>query len=161
MPAAPVLLYIAAGAAVAGAGVSAYSAVEQGRAQDRLAKYNALVAERAAQDKTRDAMLEAKAQRDQSRRALAKTRALYAKAGVVDTTGSPLMVQAEQAGELEKAAVTYEVAGVNEATRLRAQAALDRMAGTAARRGSYLSATGTILSGLGSAASYTAMARKG
>lgn len=159
MPATPVLLYIAAGAAVAGAGVSAYAAVEQGRAQDRIAKYNAAVAEQAARDKTRDSMLAAKAQRDLNKRALAKTRALYAKAGVVDTTGSPLMVQAEQAGELEKAAVTYEVAGVNEATQLRAQAALDRMAGAAARRGGVASGVGTILSGIGQASGYLATAK--
>lgn len=162
MPLAPVAIaYIAAGTALAGAGVSAYAAVEQGRAQERISNYNAAVAEQEARDKTRDSMLAAKTQREQSQKALARTRALYAKAGVTDTTGSPLLVQVEQAGELEKAAVSYEVAGVNAATQLKAQAALDRMSGAAARRGGALSAAGTILSGIGQAGSLAYAGKKG
>jgi hypothetical protein len=140
-------------ASAAGAGVSAYSSIQQGKAQQRLNEYNAQVAEQAASDKARDGRIMANAQREQNRRLQARQRALYAKAGVVDTTGSPLLVQLEQAGQLEMAALQTEATSSTEAARLRQQAILDRMSGKAARQAGNLNAGATILQGLGNAAS--------
>lgn len=145
MPAIPA---IALGASVLAAGVATYSAVEQGKAQERLGEYNAKVAEQEAQDTSRKAVLEAKLQREEAIREKAKARAIYAKAGIVDTTGSPLLLQVEQAGELEKRAISTEVEGENRAMSLRAQGSAYRAQGASAKRAGYTSAAGSILSGV-------------
>ena len=57
------LMYIAIGASVAGAGVSAYSSYQSGKANQRINEYNARVAEQAALDKERDGKIIANATR--------------------------------------------------------------------------------------------------
>lgn len=153
-------LLIAAGASVVGAGVSAYSAAQQGKAQQSLNNYNAAVNDQAALDAQRDSRIKANVQRAQAQAIKARQRALYAKAGVVSATGTPLLVQVEQAGELEMAALEEETAGNTQAARLRTQAVLDRMAGKAARTGGNLSAAATILQGTAQAAGYGAQYAK-
>ena len=148
-------LLIAAGAAVAGAGVSAYSSYQSGQATKRLMNYNAELANQDAMVRERDGRILANAQRLQNQRLLARQRALYAKGGV-DMTGTPLLVQAEQAGQLEMAALEVERQGSIEAGRFRQQAVLDRMQGKAAARAGSLNAVGTILQGSGQAAGYYA-----
>lgn len=140
-------------ASAVGTGVSAYSSIQQGKAADRLAQFNANSANQAAADKARDGRILANNQREQNQRLQARQRALYAKAGVVDTTGSPLMVQVAQAGQLEMSALEIEATSSTEAARLQQQAQLDRMQGKAAKSAGYLNAGATILQGVGNAAS--------
>lgn len=140
-------------ATAVGTGVSAYAANQAGKAQQSLNNYNAALSDQSAMDAARDSRIKANAQRAQAEKIKARQRALYAKAGVVSATGTPLMVQVAQAGELEMAALEQEQAGNAEAARLRSQAVLDRMSGSAARRAGNLNATATILQGIGSAAS--------
>lgn len=147
-------------ASLAGTGVSAYSAIQAGKAQQSLNNYNAALSDQSAMDAARDSRIKANAQRAQAEKIKARQRALYAKAGVVSATGTPLLVQVAQAGELEMAALEQEQAGNAEAARLRSQAVLDRMSGSAARRAGNLNATATILQGVGSAAQI-GMAYKG
>lgn len=147
------LLVTALAATAVGTGVSAYSQYQAGKSQQALNNYNAKLNEQAALDASRDARIKANAQRAQAEAIKGRQRALYAKAGVVSATGTPLLVQVAQAGELEMAALEQEQAGNSEAARLRSQAVLDRMSGKIARRSGNLGAAATILQGVGSAAS--------
>lgn len=147
------LLITALAATAVGTGVSAYSQIQAGKAQQSLNNYNAAVNDQAALDASRDARIKANAQRANAEAIKSRQRALYAKAGVVTATGTPLLVQVAQAGELEMAALEQEQAGNSEAARLRQQAVLDRMSGKAARRAGGLGAAATILQGAGQAAS--------
>lgn len=150
-------LLIAAGATAVGAGVAAYSSYQSGQATKRLMNYNAALADQDAKVRERDGRILANAQRQQNLRLMARQRALYGKAGV-NMTGSPLLVQAEQAGQLEMAALEVERQGSIEAGRARQQAVLDRMQGKAAARAGTLNAAGTILQGTGQVAGYYAQA---
>lgn len=149
-------LIIAASAAVVGSGVAAYSSYEAGKSQDALMKYNADLATQDAAVRERDGRILANAQREQNRRLLARGRALYAKGGVA-MSGTPLLVEAEQAGQLEMAALEVERTASIDAGRLRSQAVVDRMQGRIARRAGTMQAVGTILQGSGQAAGYYAM----
>lgn len=144
-------LLIAAGATAVGAGVAAYSSYQAGQATKRLMNFNAKLAEQDAMVRERDGRILANAQRDQNRRLLARQRALYGAAGV-DMTGTPLLVEAEQAGQLEMAALEVERSASIEAGRARQQAVIDRMQGKAAARSGALNAAGTILQGAGQSA---------
>jgi len=154
------LLVASLAATAVGAGISAYSSYQAGKAQQSLNNYNAAVNDQAALDASRDARIKANAQRAQAEAIKGRQRALYAKAGVVSATGTPLLVQVAQAGELEMAALEQEQAGNSEAARLRQQAVLDRMSGKIARKAGGLNATATILQGVGSMAQ-TGLAYKG
>ncbi len=154
------LLIAALSATAVGTGVSAYNQYQAGKAQQKLNNYNAALNDQAALDAQRDARIKANAQRAQGERIKSRQRALYAKAGVVGATGTPLLVQVAQAGELEMAALEQEQAGNSEAARLRSQAVLDRMSGKIARRAGNLGAAATILQGV-SSASQIGLAYKG
>ncbi len=145
----PAVFVAAMVASAIGGGVSAYNSIQQGKAQKALNDFNANVNEQAALDKSRDARILANAQRAKGERLKARQRVLLAKSGVAMDTGSPLMLQAQQAGELELAALDVERSGNVEAARLRNEAIVDRMAGKAARRAGNLNATATILSTAG------------
>lgn len=135
--------------AAVGGGASAYMSYDQGRAQKAMNDRNAQIADQAALDKQRDSRIIANAQRQRNRTLMSKQRAMLAKSGVLAETGSPLALQAKQAGELELAALDAERSGNVEAAQLREQAVSDRMAGKAARRAGNLGAAGTILSTAG------------
>jgi hypothetical protein len=143
-----------------GGGVSAYNSYEQGKAQEKLNNFNAQVMDQAAKDKDRDSRILANAQRSRNEKLMGKQRALYAKSGVSFDTGTPLMVQAEQAGQLEMAALEIETTASNEAARMRQQAVVDRMTGKAAARAGALGAASTILGTSGSMASTFASQKK-
>lgn len=143
-------------ASAVGGGVAAYSSYQQGKAQQRLNNYNAAVNDQAALDRERDARVAANAQRAQAQRLMARQRALWAKAGVVGSAGTPLLVQAEQAGQLELGALETERTGNVQAGQLRQQAVIDRMAGKAARTAGNLNAAATILQTAGSVSSSAA-----
>ena len=146
-----VIMIAAMVATAVGSGVSAYSSYQSGKATQRINEYNAKLAEQAALDKERDGKIIANATRANNERIKSRQRALFAKGGVVSGTGSPLMVMAEQAAQLEMGALDAERTATNESSSLRTQAVLDRMAGKAARQAGTLNAVGTVLSGAGQA----------
>tara|TARA_R110000868_G_scaffold148301_2_gene370096 strand:+ start:12788 stop:13267 length:480 start_codon:yes stop_codon:yes gene_type:complete len=143
-----------------GTGISAYSSYQSGKAQERINNYNAQIAEQDAADKVRDGRILANAQRARGEKLQARQRALYGKSGTVGDVGSPLMVQAEQAGQLEMAALDVQQTANAQAGKLRQQAVADRMAGKAARQAGSLNAAGTLLQGSGSAVSQYATFKK-
>lgn len=146
-------------------GVSAYGAIQQGRAAQSAANYNARVAEMNAKiaDKAAQDELERGARDEQRKRievaAIAgQQKAGMAAAGLDITYGTPLemLVDTAYAGEMDaltirtnanRAAYNREV----QATNLRAQGQMYEFEGKSARSGSMLSAIGTIAGGVGSA----------
>jgi hypothetical protein len=129
--------------AVTGA-VAAYSQYQQGRAQRQMNDYNAALGEQEAFVRARDARYAAQAARDDGGRLVARQRALYATAGVVSTAGSPLAVLAQQTSETELKASDMMRRGNAEASALRSQSLLDRLAGKSAYRAGVLGAVGTL-----------------
>lgn len=132
----------------AGAGVAGMSQIEQGKSQQAMANYNAAVQEQQAKQSEADARSKANAQRAGNQALMSKQRALYAKAGVT-ASGSPLLVQAEQAAVLEMGALDIERTGNVKAAYARSQAELDRMAGKVAKKAGKMQGYSTILMGAG------------
>jgi hypothetical protein len=143
---------IAASVSAIGAGASAYSQYETGKATQRLNEYNAQIADQNAQVAARDANIQANQIRDRNRRIEASQRAAFAASGVVGETGSPLMVQVKQAAYLEMGALETERQGNIEAGKQRQQAVIDRMSGKIAAQSGAMNAGATLLQGAGNAA---------
>lgn len=132
-------------------GYSAYSSYQQGKSQEAWNNYNAQLEDQNAQTAARDAAISANQTRRQNARVLGRQRAAFAANGVVEDTGSPLLVESEQAGYLEMGALEVERQGNMEAGRHRQEAVLDRMKGSIAMQAGKMEATGTVLSGLSTA----------
>jgi len=160
------LIIIAAATAVASAGISAYSAYEQGRSQAKMAEYNALIARQNAKLAgeqigivTKEKAIEAARLRRNTEDILASQRASFGKAGV-EMAGTPLMVAAETMTELELDALAIRYAGTIEQSRilaqqagLRQEAQLQGMVGRQATLAGNLGAASSLLTGVSSAAS--------
>ena len=140
------------GLSAAGAGYSAYATYQGGKAQQALADYNAKLMAQQAEVTERDAAAEANQQRLRSQYALAQQRAVYAMSGVVSDTGSPLLVEAQQAGYMEMNALETERQGQIRAGNYQQQGILDIMQGRASMTGARMGAYGTILKGAASTA---------
>lgn len=139
------LLAIAAISAVVGAGVTVYSQQQQAKAQSAMLNYNARLREQEAADAQRDARIRAGQERERNRRFLASARARGGAMGVVQDTGSPLEVLADNAEQLEMGALETERTGNIAASQLRTQAIFDRFQAKSVRRGANYSSAGTIL----------------
>jgi hypothetical protein len=150
MPALPAI-GLAVGAI--GAGVSAYSTIQAGQAQNRIAQYNANLMAQQSQATALQAANKALGQRQQDAAILARQRAGYAASGVESDTGSPLLVEAKQAGYLEMQALQTQQAGAIESANEQQQSGLDLAQGSYAKTGSELSAGATLLQGAGTAGS--------
>ena len=151
------LLLIVAGigvaAALAGAGVAAYSAVEAGHAREAAGKYNKEVAENQAQAARDQAKIAANIRETEIRRILASQTSRLGASGVIPSEGSPLLVQMESAqqGALDVARLQYS--GEVGARGYESQGILEGFYGKQARRAGNLGAGSSLLSGVGSAAS--------
>lgn len=143
--------------------LGAFGAIQQGKAANEAAKYkaqvgemNATLADRRAKDAVERGAKDEQRKRLEVARLQGEQRAAMAANGVDLTFGSPLdtMVDTAKLGELDaltirtnayREAYDYQVDGVNK----RAGATLDRMEGKNAQKAGYLSAAGTVLTGLG------------
>ena len=143
---------IAGAIALLGAAVSAYGAIRQGQQAEAVGRYNATVAQQQAESARQAAAADAETKRRQYERILGTQRARYGASGVIGSEGSPLLVmmQSEEEAALDVARVRY--GGTAQAYGLESESRLSRFQGAFARRQSYLTATGTLLSGVGSAA---------
>jgi len=142
---------IMAVAAVAGAAVSAYGMVRQGQYQSAANEYNAQIAERDAEAARRKAALDADASERKFKSLLGRQRALYAKAGVDITEGSPLLTMTFQAEEAERdrQAILYSGKTAEQSDLDRAK--LFRFTGSNASTASYIGAGSTFLTSAASA----------
>lgn len=143
-------LIIAAVATVAAAGVSVYGQQQQAKSQAAILGYNARLKEQEAADAQRDAKIRASQQREASRRFIGAQRARGGQSGVLQSTGSPLEILADNAQQLEMGALETERTGNIAAGQLRTQAVFDRMQGRSIRRGANYASAGTILGAAGS-----------
>jgi hypothetical protein len=89
-------------AAIAGGGVSAYSAIQQGKIAEQTAKFNQAIAGQEAETITESQEFEERETRVEGRKLRARQLLQFASGGVVPTTGTPLLVQRETAADVEK-----------------------------------------------------------
>lgn len=143
-----------AGVAIAAvsAGVGAYSAIQQGKAQEDAAKYSAAVDRNNAILASQKSQYEADRQRKRNLILRGKQQAAYAKSGV-EITGSPEDVMFDSAieGNLDILATRY--AGEISTRDYEGRARLQDLRGSQAASSSYFNAGSSILSGAGQAAS--------
>ena len=151
---------VAIAASAVGSGISAYSAISAGQAQNRLSQYNARLADEQANLIAKQGSDRAMAQMTQNEQILSRQRAAYAANGVVTDTGSPLLVEAKQAGYMQMAVLQDQAGAQIESQRYDQQAQLDRAQGSISSEAGFLNAGATILQGAGKAGSMFAQDKK-
>lgn len=150
--AAPILGSIAAGATIVGAGISAYSSVQAGRAQQRAAEYRAAQSRRQAVDAQQRAAAEEQRVRRETSKLEGRQRALMAAGNVDLGSGSPLSILADTAqfGELD--AQTVRANGQRERRYYEEEARLSEMGGQQAAQAGWMNAFGTVVQTAGTMA---------
>ncbi len=151
----------AAVATVATAVSSAKAQKKAGEERQAALDMQAAISEKQAKQTERQGASREDIARTRLRRLLASQRALYAKAGVDLSSGSPLTMLASTASEGEIEALTIRKATKEQADSLREGAGLLTFGGAQAKAAGKVRATGTLLSGLGSAAGQGYSAYKG
>lgn len=138
-------------AAVASTAFSVVGAIQQGRAASAQANLQAgILEQQATRDRQQAAVDEADFRARQSR-ALASRRAGLGASGVDPSTGSPLLVSEDFAGEVELSALRIRGGGEVRATRAEQQATLQRFQGRAARRAGFVRGGALLITGAGKA----------
>ncbi|MBE3143563.1 MAG: hypothetical protein IMZ61_06530 [Planctomycetes bacterium] len=150
---------------IGGTILSAGGQIQAGQAQSaenktavNMAEYNAQVKDDEAAAIQRKTELEQRRQAEAGERAMGTLRAGLGGEGVISTAGSPLMIQAKQASELELENLGMGAEGItqrnqvrSEATGFRMQAKQYKSAAKSAKTASYIGAGSTLLTGFGSA----------
>lgn len=129
--------------------VSAYGTYQAGQAQQKAYDYNAALYEQAAVAEKKKATYEEEIARSRLKKLIGTQKALYAKAGVDISSGSPLLVMAETAGQGEKDIRMIRYGGDVKAVEQRNRATLARFYGSSASKLATISAAGQALSGAG------------
>lgn len=139
---------VAAGAAVVGTAISAYSMYSAGQAQSEAANYNAKASEIQAQQALDAAKIDASNQKLAADRAQAGVRARVAGSGIDPGYGSPLLTVMDNArqAETEHARILY--GGEVKAAGLRSGAALSRFQGDQYARAGSIGAGINLFSGI-------------
>lgn len=136
------------------------AAAAQGKAQEKIANYNAAVLDSEAKAREYKTRFDQLRHRAYANRVIGSLRANQGMSGAVMDVGTPFDVVAEQMSELdlENAMIGYE--GVNEASKLRSQATISRIqgkyakkAGKNAQTASYINAGAGLLSTFGTMSS--------
>ncbi len=152
----PVSPLLIAGIAMstAGAAYSGISAYQQGQAESAQNKYNAELEQQHAKEIEKATEVKQQRQAEEAARAMSTMEAGMGKAGIVSTAGTPLMIQAKQASELELQNLMIGYEGGIEAGQARSQAEIYKMKSKAARQAGMsglisggLTAGGTLLAG--------------
>lgn len=144
------------GLATAGAVQSGRIAEAQAKSAQNIANYNAAIQEREAKAIKQKTAFEQRREVERVARVKSALRAKLAGSGARMDIGTPLMLQEEQAAELELENLLIGYEGRIGAQRAKSQAELDRLQGRiyrqkgkAARKASYLKAGTTLLTGFG------------
>jgi hypothetical protein len=144
------------------------AAVAQGKAEQKIANYNADVLDSEAKAREYKTRFDQLRHRAYANRVIGSLRANQGMSGAVMDVGTPFDVVAEQMSELdlENAMIGYE--GVNEASKLRSQATITRIQGKYARKvgenaqtASYINAGSSLLSSFGTAYALGLFDKKG
>ena len=138
-------------AAVAGAGLSAYSSYQQGQTAKAAAEYNQEMQVRAAKDATARGAIAAAEHRDKVRRLIGEQAASFGASGVSLASGTPLKIMEETAGLGELDALRILNNAQREAAGYSAQSVLTDYEGKQAKKAGTISAGASLLSGASSA----------
>lgn len=141
--------YIALGLAGLGTVTSAVSQYQQGKAQREAYEYNAEISRQNAIAAEKQAAYEEDIQREKANALKSRQRALYAKAGVDITSGSPLLVMMEDMERAEADAMSIRYGGNVKKTQYLNQANVLDWQGGQAEAAGKTGAFGTILGGMG------------
>ena len=137
-------------ASLVGTGVSAAGTIAAGSAQEAAAEFEAKQLDAAAKEETAAAQREAAEKRREREFITSRQQAVAASSnlGALDETVVDLAGDVVQEGAYQEGMIRY--GGEQRASGRRAQAQASRLSGKAAKTGSYFSAAGTIMGGLGS-----------
>lgn len=141
-------------AGLAGTAVSAVGAIKSGQDADAAAQANAAAEERRAGEERAAATREAARRAQQTSLLLSKQQALAASSGggATDETVLGLMGGVAKEGQYQQDSAIY--AGDSKATNLEDEAAIARWKGQNARTAGYISAGGSVLSGVSGFSKY-------
>lgn len=145
---------------IAAAAISAYGAIQQGKAAEAAGEYNKTINDQNAQIARADALAQADQVRRENYMRLGAIRAAQGKSGGVANEGSVLDVLGDTAaqGELERQNVIY--AGEQRARGFINTGNLEQFKGETARTASYFKAGSELLAGGASAySSYNSLKR--
>lgn len=145
----PALPYIALGAMGLGTITSAVSQIQQGKAQKEAYEQNAAIDRQNAIAVEKQADYEEGIQREKTDALKSRQRALYAKAGVDITSGSPLLVMTEDMERAEADALAIRYGGNVKKTEYLNRANLNEYYGGQAETAGKTGAFSTVLSGIG------------
>ncbi len=126
------------------AAYGAYSGIQQGKQQKEMYEYNAVLAQRQAEEERAAAQYSADRQREQGETLKARQRLLYNVSGV-SPAGTPSDFLADTARKLEMDAQAIEYGGQSKGTMLELQSNLMRMQGGAAKRAGWWNAGSSLL----------------
>lgn len=130
---------------LAGGGLQAYGTYMQGREQNIAARYNARLLKQRAIATEQAMESETELMTERARELKATQRAVAAKSGAQITSGTPLLVLAEQAGKMQRDILEHRRSRMIQAQQFRSQAKQVRYAGRMARRTGTIGAIGTLL----------------
>jgi hypothetical protein len=152
------IMLVSAAISAGGQAYSGMAANAEGKSAQNMANYNASLSEREAQMTEQKTAIQQKQQAGEAERRQSTMIANMGASGVVGTSGTPLLIQAQQAeqDELQNLMIGFE--GAEQARGLRSEAVLQRlegkkarMKGKAERTGKFIGAGSTLLSGFGQA----------
>lgn len=149
--AATTLTLVSVGLALAAAGISTYSSIQQSQAAEKSASYNEAVQRNQAAAAHAEANAEALRSRDRTKRLIAAQRTQFAKSGG-SLSGSALDVLYDSALQSELDTSTLRYRGARQAGVYTDAARLHGMQAANARDSRGMMVAGTILGGLGQAA---------
>jgi hypothetical protein len=138
---------------LAGGGVSAYGSYAGGMAQRKSAEYNARIMKQRAVMVDQASASETARAHEGARKLKASQRAGFAKSGAMINSGTPLMVLAEQAGDMERDILEQRRNRMIEAQGLRSQADMLKIQGKQASAAGKLGAVTSLLGAGGKAGS--------
>lgn len=136
----------------AGTGVSMYGQYQQGKAADKVGKYNANMQEAKAESVAEQASFDARQRIKQHQQDVAKGIVSAAGSGITTDSGSVLDWEGDMVGSLNTDLAAIEHNSELEQYGLKSGAVLSRAEGKAAKTASYYAMAGTALSGVGSIA---------
>ncbi len=130
------------------------AASAEGKSEQNMAKYSALIEQQRADAIEKETAIKQKRQAQAAARKRSTLLAGLGASGAVTTTGAPLELLAAQAKESEQEILDIGYEGATAASRARSQAALDIMGGKLARQrgrhkaiGKYIGAGTSLISG--------------
>lgn len=132
-----------------GAGLGAYGKIQGGRNERRIAEYNAQLMEQRAVASEQAQDIEREMMTDRARKLKAEQTAGMAKSGAMLSSGTPLMVLAEQSADMQRDITQQQRNRMIEQQQLRSQGEMLKYQGKLASRAGLIGGAASILGGAG------------